>query len=44
MGSPEACYDNFNGTSAGAPVASGILALVLEAKYDADILDDSDFP
>ena len=34
LGSPDACTEDFLGTSAGAPVAAGILALVLEAKYD----------
>ncbi|XP_065222444.1 neuroendocrine convertase 1-like [Planococcus citri] len=32
VGSVDACDDNFNGTSAGCPVVSGIIALLLEAN------------
>lgn len=30
---PDSCTDQHTGTSASAPIAAGIIALALEAKY-----------
>ncbi|KAM6967622.1 proprotein convertase subtilisin/kexin type 4-like [Aplochiton taeniatus] len=35
----EGCVSHFTGTSSAAPIAAGIIALVLEAKYGFGVLD-----